>query len=467
MTDKVCAIICNWNNVEDLLNCVDSVLKSTYPNFDLVVVDNGSESYIVNEIREKLPDSVILLINQENKGGAGGFNWGMQYAMDQGVYQSIWLLDNDVVVDPDCLKELVKELRKSVKNGIVGSLILKMKYPDRAQELGAFVDWKMYERIPHLNDFSVDFFKGQVCTVDYVPACSLLVDLEKLKRVGLLDEGYFLYYDDTEWCFRFKNASYHVKATSSAKVWHKSGSSYKKNNGPTYYNWRNQFHFYLNALNSKTEIGGFVKGYIFGQVFSALFTSSKIGKINAFKSIFYGLVDGFAGKRGKVQKDRIFPLDSQVFGQHFFPDHKEIAVIGADFQQYNLLFQFIEGQNSIKLPISFYTNRQKKDFPKKMRELIEVHALDQALLDCHNKDILILLDHILSKSPVLEDKFQQLLENSDSRVFFLDKHCNLYRGYNALRQLREEYLRLKDDIYTSFGTTISSMVSERMTVEKR
>lgn len=102
---KVFIIIVNWNGLKDTLECLQSVFKQDYPNFEVIMVDNGSKDNSVQVIRNAYPQ-IILIENKENLGYTGGNNVGMHYAVNSGS-DYVWLLNNDTVVEPDTLSKLV------------------------------------------------------------------------------------------------------------------------------------------------------------------------------------------------------------------------------------------------------------------------------------------------------------------------------------------------------------------------
>lgn len=451
--EKVCAVICNWNKVQELIACVESVLKSNFSNFDLVVVDNGSNPECLLEIKNQLHSSVILLENEKNEGGAAGFNRGMKYALDQGIYDSIWLLDNDVVVDPSCLTELVTELRKSEDNAIVGAMILRMDFPDLLTEFGAYFDRKEFALHHHLKDFSLSKVDTAVISVDFVPACCLIVDIAKLKKVGLMDDAYFLYCDDIDWCLQFKRAGYEIKATPLAKVWHKGGGANKKNGVPRYYAWRNKTHLFLHHMNPNKDVERFIDGFLISQVLSALFITLKIGKIHAFNTLLNAVIDAFSKVRGRIHEDRILPLDPYKYGSDFNDSIKEMIVISDPRVPDDFIQPFFKTQPSLSLPVPYYGEHLDQE---KFKELIESHCSQGE----SSKAILVLCGHILTKPNQYEGVLHSFLLENDASVYFIDSFENLVRGFNKMRKIREDYQSLLKTVNT-FRNELKELVKQK------
>ena len=118
---KVTIILLNWNGKEDTIECLESLKHITYPNYEILLVDNGSTDGSVECFRERYPGMEIIE-NGENLGFAEGNNVGIRRAMDEGA-DYVLLLNNDTVVDPEFLGELVKVGESDPKIGIVGPKI--------------------------------------------------------------------------------------------------------------------------------------------------------------------------------------------------------------------------------------------------------------------------------------------------------------------------------------------------------
>jgi len=242
MHAKVTIIILNWNGKKDTIECVESVRNLSYPNYEILIVDNGSTDGSQEAFRQKYPD-ITLIENPKNLGFAEGNNIGMRYALKSGS-DYILLLNNDTTVDQIFLDELIKWAEMDEKVGILGPKIYFYHEPKRIWFLGANINlWT--GRISYIGRNQID--RGQfedIKEVDYVAGCAILVKREVIEKIGLLDKRYFFYYEDTDWCARAKKAGYSVIFVPEAKIWHKIGASSGKIEGfSLYYSMRNRFLF--------------------------------------------------------------------------------------------------------------------------------------------------------------------------------------------------------------------------------
>ena len=215
---RVWCIILNWNGWRDTVRCLDSLVKCSYPRFTPIVVDNGSTNDSVSHLQIAYPD-VQVLQSGSNLGFAGGNNLGIRYALERGA-DYIWLLNNDTIVDPDALSELVKKTRSSSRTGAVASICYYADDPDRVEAWGgARVNlWIGFGR-NSTRPRSDDWFHS-------LNGTSLLIAREALEDAGLLDEGFFLYWEDTEFCLRLRQRGWQIGAAPASRVLHKvHGSS--------------------------------------------------------------------------------------------------------------------------------------------------------------------------------------------------------------------------------------------------
>lgn len=213
----VYVIVLNWNGWRDTSVCLSSLENLDYPNYEMVVVDNGSTDHSVEEIRKAYPQ-ITLLETGRNLGFAGGNNVGIRYALERGA-DYIWLLNNDTVVDPNALTAMVEIAESDPKIGAVGSVLYYMNQPEKVQAWGGGRISLITGRSRHL------LSPGEL---HYITGASLLLRTEALEQVGLLDEGFFMYWEDADLSFRLRQKGWAVAVAPDSRVLHKESASAKK-----------------------------------------------------------------------------------------------------------------------------------------------------------------------------------------------------------------------------------------------
>ncbi len=216
---SVAIVIVNWNKKDYVINLLSSLQTIEYENYELIVIDNASSDDSVEAIKKEYLN-LKLIVNKENLGGTGGFNTGIKYALDQHTYDYIWLLDNDAEVEKRTLSELVKAMESDSDIGIAGSRIMDTEQRDITVEAGALIRRDTIGVNPlYRNSKEIDL-KHNILDVDYVAICSALVRVKSLEKVGLMDERYFIFWDDMDWGLEFKEAGYRVVAVINSLVYH-------------------------------------------------------------------------------------------------------------------------------------------------------------------------------------------------------------------------------------------------------
>ncbi|MBN1917656.1 MAG: glycosyltransferase family 2 protein [Verrucomicrobia bacterium] len=254
MNEQTAVVVVTWNKLERVRDCLRSLAALPEGGFDVFVVDNASTDGTAGMVRDEFP-GVELLVNAENLGGSGGFNRGMRHAFERG-YGLIWLLDNDVTVEPGALDALRETMAARPDCGIVGSKIYAAGTGlEFIQELGSFIDWANAGIRLNRNG---EFDHGRISEtveVDYVPACSLLVRARALARtralprpgalegLELFDPSHFLYWDDIDFCHRMTRAGWKVLACGRSVVNHFSSGERAGTSTTIYYNLRNSLRF--------------------------------------------------------------------------------------------------------------------------------------------------------------------------------------------------------------------------------
>jgi len=271
MSPKVDIIIVNWNGWQDSIECLESVFHLDYDNFKVTLCDNQSSDNSIKHIKTwaegkhkiKLPLSnglnflitpaiskpiqyqqlergqaeskpitkqppLTLIQTGENLGFAGANNVGMRFAM-QNNCDFIWLLNNDTVVDPSSLRHMVEHSLQYGQANTCGSLLLHYHQPDCIQALGGnrYNKWTALSSTSLGRGLSIEdkidhhFYEQQL---SYISGASWLLPKQFVKDIGLMDESYFLYCEEIDWCAR-NNNQYKLTYAPKAKVYHKEGGS--------------------------------------------------------------------------------------------------------------------------------------------------------------------------------------------------------------------------------------------------
>ncbi len=217
---KVAIIVLNWNGRDDTLACLASLNRLAYPDYQVVVVDNHSSDDSVAVIKAAYP-YVTLLETAENLGYVGGNNVGIAWA-GQHQFDYVLLLNNDTEVAPDFLQLLVNAAETNPRVAIVGPTICYFAAPEIIWSAGGGINWPKGLTYMHgLNEPDGGQFGSVPRPVDFVTGCALLIKTAVIEQIGLLDERFFAYYEEAEWCVRAARAGYKVLHVPAAKIWHK------------------------------------------------------------------------------------------------------------------------------------------------------------------------------------------------------------------------------------------------------
>lgn len=265
---KICIVILNFNGWEDTIKCLKSLdhVKSTAEyKVEVLVIDNASKNESIKKIRDAIP-SVNMIESPINTGFSGGCNLGMKYALEtQADY--VLLLNNDTVVDPHFVAEMYKAIEPADVGGVVpkiyfekGNEYHKEKY--NKNELGKIIwyaggimDWK---NLIGQNRGVDEVDRGQfdeAGETQLATGCCFLIKAEVLKKVGIFDDNYFLYYEDADLCARIKKEGYKIMYQPSAVIWHKNaGSSGSGSVLQDYYITRNRLLFGMRYAPIRTRV---------------------------------------------------------------------------------------------------------------------------------------------------------------------------------------------------------------------
>ena len=277
---KVAIIILNWNGWEDTIECLESLYQITYPNYDVIVVDNGSEDESMEKIKEyckgkikveskffeysnknktikiieytreeaeagggkekeiaDLPSNrkLILIKNEKNYGFAEGNNIAMRYALKALNQDYVLLLNNDTVVNKEFLVELVRVGESDAGIGIIGP---KVNYYDKSNKIfsvGGKINWWTGKNTALQSD------SNQIREV-YVSGCAIMMKKDVLEKIGLWPLEYFLYAEELDYCVHANRQGFGVFNYPRTTIWHKISAS-AESKIKMYYRTRNRFLF--------------------------------------------------------------------------------------------------------------------------------------------------------------------------------------------------------------------------------
>ena len=290
---RVYIVLLNWNNWPDTLECLESLLRLEYPSFRIVVCDNGSTDESMERLRAWADGKLdvlngnrdlseckettnkplqfdeyerysaesggkaencarlVVIRNGENLGFAGGNNVGLRFAMARRDADYVWILNNDTIVDSMALQALVRRVQEEPEAGICGSTVLDYWQPQRVDALGGayYCRWMglawhfgRWRNLPkRVNS------KGVERRMDYVVGSSMFVSMRFLQEIGLMEESYFLYYEELDWAMRSKGR-FSLAYSPESLVYHKIGGSIGTSSHPVHKSVVSDFYTLRNRL---------------------------------------------------------------------------------------------------------------------------------------------------------------------------------------------------------------------------
>jgi GT2 family glycosyltransferase len=235
----VAVVLVNWNDAEATIACLDSVIAAGGPRVRCYVVDNASSDGSPARVRAAHP-AAIPVAAPTNLGYAGGFNLGWQRALADG-FDYLWLLNNDTTVAVDCLDRLL-DADRQVGPALLSPKILYAARPDRVWYAGGRFDRRL--KSYHIGQDEPD--GGQyddIREIEWATGCSLFCAAAVARRLGPMDERYFLYLEDADWCLRARRLGVPIYLAPAARVFHAVSQSVNQLPSPAvrYYAWRNYY----------------------------------------------------------------------------------------------------------------------------------------------------------------------------------------------------------------------------------
>jgi GT2 family glycosyltransferase len=286
---RVYVIILNYRRWEDVAECLETLFRSQYDNYTVIVIDNDSQNnsleYLLHwaenktdfsnrlsqfskdvltkpicykyftsaefthEIKPAILPRLIFIQNKENKGFAGGMNPVLERLVKEDAY--VWLLNPDMVVEETTLSKLASFATSNPPESIIGSVI---KYYSRPGKIHLYAGGKI-----NFNSATITMMKkkSELPQMDYISGGSLFTHANNFYNMGLLPEDYFLYWEETDWCYRAKMKGYHLQLCETAVCYDKVSTSVGKSFLADYYYTRNGLLFLSKYKKDKVRVALF------------------------------------------------------------------------------------------------------------------------------------------------------------------------------------------------------------------
>jgi GT2 family glycosyltransferase len=278
--------------------CVDSVLASSLPEFEIIVIDNASTDSSVEQFRQHFGDTVKIVENAENLGFAGGVNVGVQGALSEGA-QSVLILNNDTIVDSRMLRHLISAAGRSPQTGIVGPVIRYYGQPERVWRFGD----REYRCLPvpmRLPDSVLSKAGEKPFRVDYVTGCGMLVQRRVFETIGLFDTVHFMYFEDADFCRRAREAGFQILCAPQAQMWHKVSSSARKRKPAMRYaeSW-GRARFYRRHPHGCARV--FTLAYLLAQSVRSTLEDLLSREWRLIKPQWIGMFDGYCDRSSRME----------------------------------------------------------------------------------------------------------------------------------------------------------------------
>lgn len=218
-TPHVRIITINWNAYDDTARLLQRLRRLAYPAFEVVVVDNASTDGSREKISAEFPEATVLPM-PDNAGFGAANNAALRQALQDNI-PWVWLLNNDALPDPETLTALVAAGQAAPRIGAIGGVVFDESPPDRLQAWGGGIiyPWLGAVRLGTAANQPVEFITG---------AC-LLLRTDALRKVGMFDKRFFLYWEDADLCFRLRKAGWHLAVADSARIHHRGSATTGRN----------------------------------------------------------------------------------------------------------------------------------------------------------------------------------------------------------------------------------------------
>jgi GT2 family glycosyltransferase len=336
---KVSVIILNWNNWKDTIECLESLFQIRYPNYEIVVVDNGSSDNSIDKIKEYAKGNIVvkskfvdfdqknkpikwreiernvveadrgtkqnglacsppnckltIIKNEKNYGFAEGNNIGMKFALKTLNPDYVLLLNNDTVIaNKNFLERILETAESNRKIGIIGPKIVYYSDTEKVWAAGGAINF-FTGSIRNTGQGKLSKYFTGIKKVDYVSGCCMLIKREVLEKIGFLNSIYFFYFEDTDFCMRAHNRHYNLIINCDILLIHKSGASMVYSNNLNHYFSTRNILFFVTKYANWYHFVFFIPIFSIKQFFFPMLFSLIKGNFDKCVKILNGIYDFF------------------------------------------------------------------------------------------------------------------------------------------------------------------------------
>ncbi len=239
MKNRIGIVLVNYNGIKDTKDCIESIRKSTFLNYVIYVVDNdSSDKFVLRKEYENCSD-VEILVSDTNAGFAGGCNIAIREIIDNGEFDYIFLLNNDTTVSENSLEVLLSVAENNKDAGIITCKINYYFNKNKVWFSGSKYSTVLGNAKHILSDKKIGIKK-----IPFATGCVQLIPVSVIKKVGLMDEKYFLYSEDLDYCRKIIRYGYKIYYTDNTVIYHKVNVTTGKDSPlQQYYSTRSRFLF--------------------------------------------------------------------------------------------------------------------------------------------------------------------------------------------------------------------------------
>ncbi|GHE53348.1 glycosyltransferase family 2 protein [Roseivirga thermotolerans] len=295
-TLSIAIVIVNWNSFYVTAQCLESLKTVNYPRFEIILIDNGSSDGSGNRLKEKFPE-VTLIESRKNLGFTGGNNLGIQYALDVD-HDLVMLLNNDTVVTPWFIRyltnRLISENLAAIQPKIMYNYDRSIIWNAGGKYVSFFTLTKTRgERVKDKGQFD------HLLYTDWITGCCFLIWADVIRKIGLLDDKFFIYHEDADWSLKIRNLGMKMAFEPNSIIYHEAGMSDSNrdkhgegNVSPFshYQNVRNQLYMIRRYARGINLIGSWGYQIIKLAGFSLYFLIK--GRFTKLKFVIRGIRDG-------------------------------------------------------------------------------------------------------------------------------------------------------------------------------